>query len=257
MNLSPLMPSLYGHAASASQDESAAGGTLADMLHDSFYLLLLVKNRYFPNHPEHFAAQVQLLLENFERQARRKGALADDIHDVRYAICAAIDEAILMSDSPIRDVWERSPLQLLLFGDQLAGENFYVRLDAVRQRGAASLEALEVFYMCMLTGFQGKYLLEGKEKWDYLIATLDREIVHLKGKRAQFAPHWKSPDNIRNLVRTELPLWMLCTAFLLAGIGIYAGLDWYLMRHTNTALAGYFDLVKVAPRLASITISLP
>lgn len=132
-----------------------------------------------------------------------------------------------------------------------------MRLDAVRQRGSDSIEALEVFYMCLLTGFQGKYLLESKEKRDYLIATLDREIVHLKGKRTQFAPHWKSPDNIRNLIRTELPLWVLATAFLLCGLAVYAGLDWYLMQHTNTTLAAYYDLVKLTPRIANITINLP
>ncbi len=48
------------------------------------------------------------------------------------------------------------PLQLKLFGDQLAGEQFFTELDEVRRRGASSVQALEVFYMCLLTGYQGK-----------------------------------------------------------------------------------------------------
>ena len=72
---------------------------------------------------------------------------------------------------------------------RLAGEHFYTELEQVRLRGSASLQALEVLYMCLLTGFQGKYMLDGKEKLNYLIASLGKEIADLKGKRAQFAPH--------------------------------------------------------------------
>lgn len=231
--------------------------TLADLMHDGFYLLLLLKNRYTPTDAAQFAIQVRRLLDNFERSARQRNVTVDDIYAAKYAFCAAVDETILSSDSPIRAEWERSPLQLILFGDQLAGEHFYNELETVRHRGAASVETLEIFYMCLLTGFQGKYMLETKEKLNYLIATLDKEIAHLKGKRAQFAPHWKSPDDIKHLMRAEIPLWIVSAAFTLFGVAVYATLSWFLAQHTNTTLGSYFDIVKLAPKIASITISLP
>ena len=52
----------------------------------------------------------------------------------------------------------------MLFGDQLAGENFFNRLESLRARGSAHLQALEVFHMCLLLGFQGRYIIEGSEK---------------------------------------------------------------------------------------------
>lgn len=256
-NTIPQPPSLYAEGTPLRQDASLAHRTLADLMHDGFYLLLLLKNRYTPTDAAKFAIQVRRLLDNFERGARHLNASVDDIYAAKYAFCAAVDETILSGDSPIRDEWERSPLQLILFGDQLAGEHFYTELETVRHRGASSVETLEIFYMCLLTGFQGKYMLESKEKLNYLIATLDKEIAHLKGKRAQFAPHWKSPDNIKHLMRAEIPMWVLGAAFTLVGVAVYATLSWFLAQHTNTTLEPYFDIVKLAPKIANITISLP
>jgi type VI secretion system protein ImpK len=184
-------------------------------------------------------------------------APVDDIYAAKYAFCAAVDETILASDMPIRAAWERAPLQLILFGDQLAGEHFFSELEQVRQRGRASVQALEVFYMCLLTGFQGKYMLDGQEKLNYLIASLDKEIAHLKGKRAPFAPHWKSPDSIKHLLKADIPMWAIGSALAFVGIAIYGGLSWFLASHTNGALGAYFDVIKLAPQVAHITISLP
>ncbi len=259
-NTVSLPPSLYTDNPSPLQEplpHTHQPRTLADLMHDGFYLLLLLKNRYLPADADQFALQVRRLLDNFERNARRMNQPVDDVYAAKYAFCAAVDETILSSDMPIREVWERAPLQLILFGDQLAGEHFFSELDQVRQRGQASVQALEVFYMCLLIGFQGKYMLEGKEKLNYLIASLDKEIAHLKGKRAPFAPHWKSPDDVRHLMKAELPMWIIGSALGFVGIALYGALSWYLAQHTNATLGNYFDIIKLTPKLAHITISLP
>ncbi|HJV85027.1 MAG TPA: type IVB secretion system protein IcmH/DotU [Noviherbaspirillum sp.] len=258
-----LIQNTISHAPSLFEDMPAhstpapATRSLADLMHEGFYLLLLMRNRYFPADPNQFSAQVCRLLDNFERNARRMNVAIDDIYAAKYAFCAAVDETILSSEMAIREIWEQAPLQLTLFGDQLAGENFYKELEAVRHRGQASVQTLEVFYMCLLTGFQGKYALESKEKLNYLIATLDKEITHLKGKRPQFAPHWKSPDQVKHMLRSELPLWVIGAALACLGLVTYGVLGWLLARHSNEVLGAYFDIIRLAPRIASITISLP
>lgn len=250
-------PSLYSDVVPPADQKNLIPRTLVDLLHDGFYLLLLLKNRYLPTDAERFSAQVRRLLDDFERDARRLDVSADDVYAAKYAFCASVDETILSSDTAIRDVWERAPLQLILFGDQLAGENFFAELDTVRRRGEASVQTLEVFYMCLLTGFEGRYGLESKEKLNYLIATLDKEIAHLKGRRAAFAPHWKAPDNVKHMMKAEVPIWIIASALAFLGVLTYATLNWILAEHTNTMFSAYFDIVKLTPKLANITISLP
>lgn len=251
------IPSLYGNTIADYREPTSAQRTLVDLLHDGFYLLLLLKNRYFPGNAASFSADVEELLDRFEQDARQLDVSADDVYAAKYAFCAAIDEAVLGADMAIRDEWERSPLQLKLFGDQLAGEQFFKELDEVRRRGTSSVQTLEVFYMCLLTGYQGKYTLESKEKLDYLIATLDKEIAHLKGKRAAFAPFWRAPDSVAHLIKAEIPMWVIAAGFACVGMVGYAGLNWALAAQVNGTLGKYYDLVKLAPKLAHIIISLP
>lgn len=257
MSKNAAIPSLYGNTISEYRESSGTPRALVDLMHDGFYLLLLLKNRYFPADAASFAVDVMQLLDRFELDARQLDVSADDVYAAKYAFCAAIDEAVLGTDMAIRDEWERSPLQLRLFGDQLAGEQFFRELDEVRRRGSSSVQTLEVFYMCLLTGYQGKYMLEGKEKLDYLISTLDKEIAHLKGRRATFAPFWRAPDRVAHLIKAEIPMWIFAAGFSCLGMAGFAGLNWALAAQVNDTLGRYYELVKLAPKLAHIVITLP
>jgi type IV / VI secretion system protein, DotU family len=148
-------------------------------------------------------------------------------------------------------------LQLVLFGEQLAGEKFFQYLEECRAQGAARLQSLEVFHMCLLLGFQGKYLLEGPEKLAYLTARIGDEIAHMKGKRAPFAPHWPLPDQVAHRLKREVPLWSIGAVFALVGLLAYLGLNTYLRDQTLRTLAPYSQVVKLGPQSATLTISLP
>jgi len=201
--------------------------------------------------------KMQKFLGDVERNAKKLDVSPEDVYAAKYAFCASVDEIILRSSFGIRDAWERRPLQLTMFGDQLAGENFFKQLEDLRVRGNAHIQALEVFHMCLLLGFQGKYALEGPEKLNYLTARLGDEIAHLKGKSAGFAPHWARPDAIVNKLRNDVPLWVVASLFAFIALFAYLGLNWMLTSGTENGLAGYSDIVKLAPRTANLTITLP
>ncbi|TCV90683.1 type IVB secretion system protein IcmH/DotU [Sulfurirhabdus autotrophica] len=238
-------------------DVSFTPHSLMDLLYDGFYALFMLKNRCTPQDETTFSNKMQKFLNDFERNAKKLDASADDIHNAKYAFCAAVDEIILHSKFEIRDNWERHPLQLVMFGDQLAGENFFNRLETLRAKGSAHLQALEVFHMCLLLGFQGKYILEGPEKLNYLTARLGDEIAHMKNKRAPFAPFWERPDTIANKLRNEVPLWVICSVFALIALTGFIGLNWMLASSTEASINGYSNLIRLAPPAANLTITLP
>ena len=248
-------PSLMASGAPA--PSPAAPQTLIDLMYDGFYALFMLKNGNGPQDDAAFARKMTQFLDDFGRNARKQNASPDDIESAKYAFCAAVDEIILRSPFTIRDAWERRPLQLRLFGDQLAGEHFFERLEHLRARGSAHLQALEVFHMCLLLGFQGRYILEGTEKLSYLTSRLGDEIAHMKGKRGGFAPHAERPDQIRHKLRSDLPLWVLCSVFGLICILGYIGLRTSLGRTSEARMNAYNDVVKMAPRAANLTITLP
>lgn len=231
--------------------------TLLDLLQEGFYLLFMLKNGSVPPGEAAFLDNITAYLADFDREARKLRAQGDDIDAAKYAYCAALDEIILSSQFPMREAWERRPLQLVIFGDQLAGEHFFDRLEALRSSGGARLPALQVFHMCLLIGFKGKYALDGGDKLAYLTARLGDEIAHIQGKSRGFAPQAERPDQIVHKLRSNTPVWAACALFGVCGLGAFIGLRASLSGDTQQALAGYHDLVKLAPRPAYVTITLP
>lgn len=230
---------------------------LVDLMYDGFYLLFMIRQRHLPTDAANFTERIRQFLDEFERGAKRMDASPDDIFAAKYAFCAAVDESVLSSCFSIRDAWERQPLQLAFFGDHLAGENFFLKLEELRAQGAPRLPALEVFYMCLLLGFRGKYLLEGPEKLAYLVSRVGDEITHFKGKRAPFAPFWQAPDNVRHTLRSELPVWVFASAVSFFALMGLLGLRWLSGNQIEQRIAQYADVVKLAPRTANLTITLP
>ncbi|WP_027797157.1 type IVB secretion system protein IcmH/DotU [Paraburkholderia acidipaludis] len=241
----------------SSTDNAFQARSLLDLLYDGFFMLFLLKNGREPESAQAFSTRIQEFLTEFERGAKRLNIAADDVYAAKFAFCAAIDELVLSSQLRIRADWERRPLQLVLFGEQLAGEKFFEYLEECRSRGALRLQSLEVFHMCLLLGFRGKYLLEGPEKLAYLTARIGDEIAHLKGKRAPFAPHWPLPDQISHRLKREVPLWSIGAVFGLVALLAFLGLNSYLKDQTLKALAPYSQIIKVGPESANLTISLP
>ncbi|QCO67886.1 DotU family type IV/VI secretion system protein [Luteimonas yindakuii] len=252
------MPSLTPqHAATTSTTASATPRSLLDLMSDGFYLLVLIKRGQLPQDTEAFVQSIQRFLAQVERGAARLGIASEDVYAAKYAFCAAVDEAVLSQPSTLRDSWELNPLQLRLFGEHLAGEHFFDRLDELRAQGAVRLPSLEVYHYCLLLGFEGKYRLEGPEKLGYLTARLGDEIVYLKGKRTGFAPHWPPPDNVRHALRRVVPLWAPAVVVACFGLIGWFGLRAWNGQQTEQRLAAYNQVVQMPERTAHITITLP
>jgi len=231
--------------------------TLVELLHDGFYLLFMLRKRNSPKDAALFRTSIQMMLNTFEKNARKLRISADDTHAAKYAFCALVDEIVLSSHFNIRDEWERQPLQLAFFGDQLAGENFFIKLEELRNKGHAHIQALEVFHLCLLLGFQGKYILEGPEKLNYLASRLGEEIAHMKGKPAQFAGRWAIPDQIRHALKNDIPIWVITSAFGVCALLAFIGFSWLLANQTNKTVFAYQNVVQLAPAAAHITVTLP
>lgn len=250
----PHMPApaeLLSHTGNAPQ-------RLIDLMSDGFYLLLMIQRRQAPEHHQAFSAAIKQFFTRTENAAATAGIASEDIYAAKYAFCATIDELILSaSDCPFRDQWELNPMQLVMFGDQLAGDKFFTYLEDLRSKGAVRLQALEVYHLCLLIGFQGKYRLEGSEQLGYLTARLGEELVFLKGKRTAFAPHWASPDRVAHLLRRQMPLWTPALVLGVVGAISFTAFSLTLSTDTEAQMALLDNVIQLPTRTASLTITLP
>ena len=231
------------------------------MFHDAFNLIFLIRNQYVPADAGQFREKILDLLNRFEQQAKKLQFSADDIHDAKYAFCALIDETIVTQQDPsyfnLQNAWLISPLQLSLFGSQLAGYQFFEVLEQLRSRGKDRLAALEVFHYCLLLGFQGKYRIESIESLNHLVARVGDEIDYLKGKKVAFSPFSAIPDQIRNIIHRELPFFWILIFLLIFALLTFAGLRFMLSNQNDKALSGYQNVISAPQEQAHITIYLP
>src|SRR5438270_1637827 len=107
--------------------------------------------------------QIKQTLKAAEQEARTRGYSQEDTRRVIFAVVAFLDESVLGSRNPAFADWPRLPLQTELFGHQNAGEIVFDDIQKLLGRNESHelADVLEVYYLCLLLGFKGRYAAGG------------------------------------------------------------------------------------------------
>src|SRR5687767_2923058 len=163
--------------------------------------------------------QIAKMLTDFEKRAERYRFSPKIVQVSKFALASFVDETVLTNNFPLRDEWEKYPLQLEYFGEQLAGDKFFDKLEAMLKQIDATQDAVEVYYVCMLLGFKGRYAVYEKEK---LLATMQQTANALvkvgKIKAVELSPNWSANDQPEPPKERKIPTWVKISAF--AGLGL-------------------------------------
>jgi type VI secretion system protein ImpK len=193
--------------------------------------------------PAQLHAGLRGVVDELLRRAAAAGFGRDDVQDMAYAVVALLDEVVLGKGSEgLRQFWSGQPLQIHYFQENVAGEAFFARLEAVR-RDPQRLEVLRVYHLALLFGFQGRYRVRGGE-FELLGLTdaLDRDLARAEaGDTDELSPRGARPaEGAGRSVRGGPLLWMGLGALALSLV-LYVGLR--ISLSTSTA--------AVVERLAS------
>lgn len=112
--------------------------------------------------PELVHQRLRGYIDEVKHRGRDAGLADRDVADVQYALVALADEIALTKPDPLRGHWLTQPLQIQYFNEHQAGEGFFDRLQAIR-KDRRRIEVLQVYYLCLLFGFQGRYAIRGGE----------------------------------------------------------------------------------------------
>lgn len=192
-----------------SETHRASAQTMLDLCADLFFLVFRIRDGNDVGHPDDLRKNITQLFQKLDRQTKSEGRSEEDVKAARYALCALFDETILNSRWSFRDQWKDRPLALDYFDELLAGEHFFDLLGRVRKKGRSKVELLEVFCVCLLAGFQGKYKLTGQDELAQATRTLVNEAISMRGGRSPLAPHWKIPEERVERPVASVPRWAL------------------------------------------------
>ncbi|HEU4338905.1 MAG TPA: type IVB secretion system protein IcmH/DotU [Planctomycetota bacterium] len=182
-----------------------------------------------PGEYEPFRAKAEGLVSAMEQRARESDVPAPLIEQAKFALVGFLDETILQSNWALRDVWAGNPLQLQYFNEFNAGEEFYTKLESLRNADdPKKLDVLEVYFHCLALGFKGKYAdLKGMEKIKVLTDSIGKELRKARSKAEGLSPSWEPKDQGAGAVK-EFPVWLVVVACAGLLLILYAVLHFYL-----------------------------
>jgi len=172
-------------------------GELALALQEPFTVAVRLRaNRQVAADAASFRAHVKTLLTSADRDARARGYPADTVKLAIYAYIAFLDETVLNSSQPMFSEWARQPLQEEVFGEHMAGENFFHYVGDLlgRQDSAELADILEIYQLCLLLGYRGKYSTD-PGSLQGLVLSVQQKITRIRGTRPGFPSAWLLPAN--------------------------------------------------------------
>jgi type VI secretion system protein ImpK len=153
-------------------------------------------NRQAVSDSQAFRSHIKSALRSAEKEGVGKGYAPEDVRLATTAVVAFLDESILNSSNPVFSDWSRMPLQQELFGHNVAGESFFENLEQLQNR-SDSLDVsdiLELYCICLLLGFKGRYALSGPEAVRPLTESILDRIRRIRGPLSGLSPSWNVPD---------------------------------------------------------------
>lgn len=198
---------------------SAGGNDVVSLATPTLDLVLRVKaglvaasNDLRPN--------VAAMLKEMEERAEVLRFSDKVMKQVKFALAAFMDETILTNDFPLKEEWEKYPLQLEYFGEHLAGVTFFERLkDMCQNHLDTMIDAIEVYYLCLLLGFKGKYKIYLEHELKGVIETT-ADYLRKAGrlKSTDLSPHWLVEDQPEPPKKKKLPIWFKISVVFFIGL---------------------------------------
>jgi len=225
-----------------------SGEGLNPLVNASATLLSLVgalRNVGNYNNVDQLRTRVVEEIRMFERQAKSLGVTPETGLAARYALCALLDETVLNTPWGSESRWSSQSLLSTFHNETWGGEKFFQILDRVSQNPAQNLDILELMYICISLGFEGKYRVQdrGSVALTEVQDSIFRLIRSYRGEIEQdLSLHWRGVEDKRNVLVRYVPLWVVAAfsgALLLA---TYLGFGYVINQSSGPVMQRLSDI---------------
>jgi type VI secretion system protein ImpK len=203
-------------------------------------LTLVAQLRNTPSHPDTAGLQEQVVqqVRLFEQNAHNAGVTPENSLIARYSLCSLLDETVLGTPWGSESVWSSQSLLSTFHNETWGGEKFFIILERMLQEPAKNIDILELMYICLSLGFEGKYavLEQGRSKLAETMDNLFRTIRMQRGDyERELALHWRGVQDKRNALVRYVPLWVVGALAGVLLLATYAGFHVILDSSSSSA----------------------
>lgn len=172
----------------------------------------------------------------FEEKLRQIGRPPEINISVRYIMCTVLDEAVLNTPWGSESAWAQRTLLSVFHKEAAGGEKFFLILDRMRQAPADNIDVLELMYICLSLGFEGKYRLldRGREAIEHIRDDLFSIIRRHRGDyERSLADRWQGLGRSRNTLAHFIPMWVIVVAVIAILFFSFSGFRWWLYKTSD------------------------
>jgi type VI secretion system protein ImpK len=204
------------------------------------------------HHPDPEGLREQLIrqMREFEQCARAKGLTDPVVLPARYVLCALVDESVMDTPWGSQSVWAKRGLLISFHNETWGGEKFYDALDRLMAYPSGNLHLLELMYLCLALGFEGRYRARegGRDQLDRVRGQLFQTIRTQRGEpERELSPHWRGMAPKRDPLIHQLPLWVFGGLAGLLLLGLFTAFTFALSRDSDPVFLSLSALDKHLP----------
>jgi len=182
----------------------------------STLIAVFEKTRASVSHPDVGGLHQRLVSEvkTFESTAKQTGIKPEVVLSARYAVCTALDEAVLNTPWGSESAWPQRTLLSVFHNETSGGEKFFLILDRMKEQPAENLYILELMYIFLSLGFEGKYRVihRGRDIIEQLRDDLFTIIRRQRGEyERSLSPSWQGLGRTRNSLANYIPMWVIAS----------------------------------------------
>jgi type VI secretion system protein ImpK len=171
----------------------------------------------------------------------------------RYCLCTFVDETIGAAVWG-GEAWSTRSLLVVFHGEVSGGERFFTILHKLSQNPAANIDALELLYIMLALGMQGRYRLSpaGGAALEQVRDQLGALIRGVRGApEAALSPRWRGDKPLPRRPWPARPMWWLMLGGICALASWHAVLGQRLLHQARLAALAR-EAVRVAAHVTPV-----
>jgi len=194
---------------------------------------------------EQLRTQLVASVRLFETNAKAALIPSDAIAVGRFCLCTLLDETIASTPWGGSGIWANRSLLVTFHNEASGGEKFFLLLQKLGQAAAANLDTLELMYLCLALGLEGRYRVieNGRSQLEELRERLLKLIQQHRGKtEAELSLHWRAVVAKGNSLWHVIPIWVIALVVLVCLIILQLILGFFLNRASDPVNAALYNL---------------
>lgn len=190
------------------------------------------------NDVETLRARLEAEVRGFEANALASELDNSHVLAARYVLCTALDEAVTTSKLGADGEWSRLALLSTFHNETWGGEKFFQILDRCMQQPARNLYLLELMYLLLSLGFEGRYRLldRGPIALESLRDKIYRQVRLLRGEPRPDLAKALPSGGVRDKIYAYIPLWLIVAAVFFCLSATFWGFSFLLEQRAEPLL---------------------